>query len=131
MVTQYPKEFKAAVAMVAIGNLFTFLKSIPPDPAWQGEFLTEMGDPVKDKKLYRDRSPHFFAKNVSIPLKIYQAENDTRTVKAEMDNFVAELRKHQIPVEYEILKNEGHRISRTENWEKILQGTVDFLRAQQ
>ncbi len=129
-ITQYPKEFKGAVAMVAIANLFTFMKSIPPDPAWQGEFITEIGDPVKDKEFYKERSPFFSAAKIAIPLKIYQAENDVRTVKAEMDTFVAELKQHQVPVDYEILEKEGHSISRSENWEKVLQGTVDFLSKQ-
>lgn len=129
-ITQYPQEFKGAVALVALANLFTFMKSIPQDPAWQGEFLTEIGDPVKHKDFYEERSPFFHASKIGIPLKIYQAENDIRTVKAEMDTFVAELKKHQVPVEYEILEKEGHSISRTESWEKVLQGTVDFLSKQ-
>src|SRR5690606_5387765 len=90
-ITQNPKEFEGAVAIVALANLFTFMKSIPEDPAWQAEFLTEVGDPVKDKKLYEERSPYFHAEKIAIPLKIYQAENDVRTVKAEMDQFVAKL----------------------------------------
>lgn len=130
MVTRHPKEFKAAVAFIAIGNLFTFMKSILPDPSWQGEFLAELGSPVTNKKFYTERSPHFHAKNIQIPLKIYQAENDVRTVKPEMDNFVKELGKYKIPVEYEILYKDGHRISRAENLEKIYQGTIDFLNTQ-
>ncbi|MCB0422178.1 MAG: S9 family peptidase [Bdellovibrionales bacterium] len=129
-ITQYPTEFKGAVAMVALANLFTFMKSIPPDPAWQGEFKSEVGDPVRDKKMFKERSPYFYADRIKVPLKIYQAENDVRTVKAEMDNFVEQLQKHKIPVEYEVLEKEGHAIARTENWEKILQGTVEFLNKQ-
>lgn len=126
-ITRHPKEFDGAVAMLAISNLFTFLKSIPPDPAWQSEFLTEMGDPIKDKALYEERSPYFHADKVSIPLKIYQAENDTRTVLAEMDQFVAKLKKLKIPVEYVVLKKEGHGFSRAASAKKAYQGTIEFL----
>ncbi len=126
-ITQYPDEFQGAVAIVALANLFTFMKSIPQDPAWQSEFLTEIGHPVKNKKFYRERSPYFHAKNIKIPLKIYQAENDIRTVKAEMDQFVDQLIKHKIPVQYEVLLKEGHGLARTESWEKVLGGTVAFL----
>ncbi len=128
-ITQYPTEFRGAVAVVALANLLTFFKSIPPDPAWRNEFLTEMGDPVKDEALYRERSPYFHAQNVKIPLKIYQAENDVRTVKAEMDRFVQRLREHRIPVEYVVLKDEGHGFQKTETWRTVLQGTVEFLKA--
>lgn len=126
-ITQYPTEFNAAVAMMAVGNLFTFMESIPKDPAWQLEFLKEVGDPVKDKALFQERSPIFAARRISIPLKIYQAENDVRTVKAEMDTFVDELRRYNIPVEYEVLEKEGHGLSRAESWEKVLEGTAEFL----
>jgi acetyl esterase/lipase len=126
-ITQYPHEFRAAVAVVALANLFTFMKSIPPDPAWQSEFLREIGDPVQDKALYQERSPYFHADRIRVPLKIYQAENDVRTVKAEMDDFVARLKALKIPVEYEVLEKEGHGLARTSSWEKVLQGTLDFL----
>ncbi len=126
-ITQYPLEFKAAEASVAIGNLFTFIKSIPPDPAWQGEFLSEVGHPVHDKKLYRDRSPFFFAQNIKIPLKINQAENDVRTVLSEMNAFVARLNELKIPVEYTVYKNEGHSFQNKENIKKLIEGTVNFL----
>ncbi|MCH2533833.1 MAG: alpha/beta fold hydrolase [Bdellovibrionales bacterium] len=129
-ITQYPNEFKGAVAIVALANLFTFMESIPKDPTWQNEFKTEVGDPIKDKKLLKERSPYFFADKVQIPLKIYQAENDIRTVKAEMDNFVKQLNKYNIPVEYEVLKNEGHGLSRKESWKKVMQGTIEFLNTQ-
>ncbi|MES3037546.1 MAG: prolyl oligopeptidase family serine peptidase [Bdellovibrionota bacterium] len=126
-ITQYPKEFKAAVAMVALANLFTFYKSIPPDPAWQNEFLMEMGNPITDADLYKERSPFYSADRIRIPLKIYQAENDIRTVKAEMDEFVNQAQLSGHKVEYEVLKDEGHHFGRTETWEKVLQGTIDFL----
>lgn len=126
-ITEFPKEFQGAVAIVALANLFTFFKSIPPDPAWQNEFLTEMGHPEKDKVLYRERSPYFHAHKISIPLKIYQAENDVRTVKSEMDNFVKKMKSYNIPVEYEILEGDGHSLAKRDSWQKVLQGTVEFL----
>jgi dipeptidyl aminopeptidase/acylaminoacyl peptidase len=126
-ITQYPKEFTGAVAIVALANLFTFIKSIPPDPAWQSEFRNEVGDPIKDKKRFEKQSPYFYAQNIKIPLKIYQAENDVRTVKAEMDELVKKMRDLKIPVEYEVLANEGHGLSRSESRERVFEGTMKFL----
>lgn len=82
---------------------------------------------MKDRALYQERSPYFHADRIRVPLKIYQAENDVRTVKAEMDSFVARLRALKVPVEYEVLEKEGHGIGRTSSWEKILQGTLQFF----
>ena len=126
-VTTYPNEFKAAVGVVAIGNLFTFMKSIPPDEGWQSEFKREMGDPVKDKKLYEERSPFFHVKNIQIPLQIYQAENDVRTVKAEMDDFVAEMRKNNKTVDYTVLKDVGHGLETPLSRKQVYEGTVLFF----
>lgn len=128
-VTFEPDAFKAAVGFVAIGNLFTFMKSIPPDEAWQSEFTREIGDPEKDKKLYTERSPFFHVDKIKMPLKIYQAENDVRTVKAEMDQFVAELEKKGKPVQYTVLEDVGHGLERPEARKQVLEGTVEFFRA--
>ena len=126
-ITQYSSEFKAAVAFIAIGNLFTFMKSIPPDPGWQSEFLTEVGDPVKDEKLLKERSPFFHVEGIKLPLKIFQAENDIRTVKAEMDGFVAKLLQNNIPVEYTVLKDVGHSLDRKEARLELFEGAVLFF----
>lgn len=127
-ITKHPAEFRAAAAFVALANLFTFLKSIPPDPAWQSEFGREVGDPVKDAALLQERSPFFNADKVKVPLKVWQAENDVRTVKAEMDVYTARLKELGIPVDYVVLAQEGHSIQRKENLEQIFQGVVDFFR---
>ncbi len=128
MVTTYPDAFKAAVGVVAIGNLFTFMKSIPPDEAWQAEFKKEIGDPVKNKKFYEERSPFYNVSKIQIPLQIYQAENDIRTVKAEMDTFVAELRKQGKPVEYTVLKDVGHGLETPLSRKQVYEGTVKFFK---
>ena len=103
-------------------------QSIPPDPAWQSEFGREVGDPLKDAALLRERSPFFHADKVKVPLKIWQAENDVRTVKAEMDAYTARLKELGTPVEYVVLAQEGHSIQRKENLEQIFQSVVDFFR---
>ena len=127
-ITLYPPTFKAAVGIVAIGNLFTFLKSIPPDEAWQTEFRREMGDPVKDKALYEARSPFFHVDKLATPLQIYQAENDVRTVKAEMDLFVERLRALNKPVDYTVLKDVGHGLETPESRKLVYEGAVKFFK---
>lgn len=129
-ITYHPKEFKAAVAIVAIGDLFEFLETIPPSEGWQNEFKSEVGYVGKDDKLIRERSPFFHAEKVEIPLKVYHTENDTRTRVENMDKYVAKLRKLGKPVEYEVIKGEGHAPKKKETWEKLLKGTVEFFNEQ-
>ncbi|NQZ01913.1 MAG: S9 family peptidase [Bdellovibrionales bacterium] len=129
-ITYHPKEFKAAVAIVAIGDLFEFMATIPPSESWQNEFKSEVGIVGKDDKLIRERSPFFHAEKVSIPLKVYHTENDTRTRVENMDKYVARLKELKKPVEYEVIPDEGHAPKKKETWEKLLKGTVDFLNKQ-
>lgn len=129
-ITYHPKEFKAAVAIVAIGDLFEFLETIPPSEGWQNEFKSEVGIIGKDDKLIRERSPFFHAEKVSIPLKVYHTENDTRTRVENMDKYVARLKELGKPVEYEVIKGEGHSPKKKETWEKLLRGTIDFFNKQ-
>lgn len=129
-ITTHPDAFKAAVGVVAIGNLITFMKSIPPDEAWQAEFIREVGHPVRDLALYKERSPFFHVDKIKIPLQVYQAENDVRTVKAEMDDFVAEMRRQNKPVEYTVLKDVGHGLERPEAQKQVIEGAVIFFNKQ-
>lgn len=129
-ITYHPNEFKAAVAIVAIGDLFEFLETIPPSEGWQNEFRSEVGIPGKDDKLIRERSPFFHAEKVSIPLKVYHTENDTRTRVENMDKYVKRLKKLDKPIEYEVIKGEGHAPKKKETWEKLLRGTIEFFNDQ-
>lgn len=129
-ITYHPKEFKAAVAMVAIGDLFEFLQTIPPDEGWQNEFKSEVGIIGKDDKLIRERSPFFHTEKVSIPLKVFHTENDTRTRVENMNKYVARLKELKKPVEYEVIMGEGHSPKKKETWERLLKGTIDFFNQQ-
>lgn len=129
-ITYHPDEFKAAVAIVAIGDLFEFLKTIPPSEGWQNEFKSEVGIIGKDDKLIRERSPFFHAEKVKVPLMVYHTENDTRTRVENMDKYVARLRELGKPVQYEVIKGEGHSPKKKETWEKLLKGTIDFFNEQ-
>jgi dipeptidyl aminopeptidase/acylaminoacyl peptidase len=128
-ITQFKDEFRAAAAISPISNLFDFMRNMPGDPERVSEFLKEIGDPGAQKQFFIDRSPFFHAENVKIPLIIFQAENDIRTTKSETDNFVERLKTLKIPVRYEILKNDGHALSRTESKERIFEETLKFFNA--
>ena len=47
-----------------------------------------------------------------------------------MDKYVARLKELGKPVEYEVIKGEGHSPKKKETWEKLLRGTIDFFNKQ-
>jgi dipeptidyl aminopeptidase/acylaminoacyl peptidase len=124
---QFPSEFRAAMCINPIVNLISFMNSLPPDPAWQEEYLTEVGDPKSGEASLKNRSPFFAANKIKTPIMMFQAEGDQRTSKAEMDAFVEELNRGKVQVKYVILKNEGHQIQRAESQATIQSGTADFF----
>ena len=52
------------------------------------------------------------------------------TVKSEMDDFVAEMKKKGKYVEYTVLKDVGHGVARPEAQKKVVEGTVRFFKSQ-
>jgi len=61
------------------------------------------------------------------PMLVIQGANDPRVVKAESDQIVAELKKRKVDVEYLVLEDEGHGLSKLENKIKVYRLILDFL----
>uniref|UniRef100_A0A914VS77 Peptidase S9 prolyl oligopeptidase catalytic domain-containing protein n=1 Tax=Plectus sambesii TaxID=2011161 RepID=A0A914VS77_9BILA len=114
-----PDKFSCGVDIVGPSNLMTFLGTIPP--YWAGfrkRLITMIGadtDSDAGKEYLKNRSPLFFAHQVTKPLLILQGGNDPRVNKNESDQFVKALQDNKIPVTYVVYPNEGHDIQRTEN----------------
>jgi len=123
-----PTEFAAGVDAVGPSNLITFLKSIPPYwQPWVKYWYKEIGDPVKDKKLYEERSPLNFADRIVRPLFVIHGANDPRVKQAESDRIVEAAKKNNVPVEYMVFPDEGHGLRKKGNQIKAFQAVSDFL----
>jgi dipeptidyl aminopeptidase/acylaminoacyl peptidase len=123
-----PTEFAAGVDLVGPSNLTTFLKSIPPYwLPWVKYWHKEIGDPVKDKKIYQERSPLNYADRIVRPLFVIHGANDPRVKQAESDQIVAAARKNNVPVEYMVFPDEGHGLRKKENQIKAFKAVADFL----
>jgi len=105
-VTRHPEMWAAGVPIVPFVNWFTEFEN--EDPQLQESDRLFMGDPVKDKALWTDRSPINFISKVKAPLLILAGANDPRCLK--------------------IYDNEGHGFSRVENQIDAYQRVADFLR---
>ena len=65
-VTKAPEVWAAGVPIVPFVNWFTEIQN--EDPVLQQSDLATMGDPVKNKALYEDRSPINFVDQIKAPL---------------------------------------------------------------
>ncbi|CAJ0596857.1 unnamed protein product [Cylicocyclus nassatus] len=67
------------------------------------------------RQLLESRSPLNFADKVTKPILIMQGANDPRVKQQESDQFVNELKKHNIPVTYVLYPDEGHGFRKERN----------------
>jgi dipeptidyl aminopeptidase/acylaminoacyl peptidase len=126
-VTKAPEVWGAGVAIVPFVNYFTEVQN--EDPVLREMDLATMGDPVKNKALWEDRSPIFFVDRIKAPLLILAGGHDPRCPKSESQQVADAIRKRGGVVDLKIYEDEGHGFSRVPNqidsWKRI----SDFLQA--
>ena len=74
-----------------------------------------MGDPVKNKALYEDRSPINFVDHIKAPLLLLAGGNDPRCPAEESQQVADAVKKRGGTVQLKIYKDEGHGFARVEN----------------
>lgn len=93
-----------------------------------GSFIIgEMGDPVANQTLYRDRSPLNYAANLSVPLLLVHGSSDNRVPTSESQRLYAKLSEFNKAVSYVELLGEGHSIQYLANQYLYYQAMFDFL----
>jgi dipeptidyl aminopeptidase/acylaminoacyl peptidase len=126
-VTKAPEVWAAGVPIVPFVNWFTEIQN--EDPVLQQSDLATMGDLVKNKALYEDRSPINFVDRIKAPLYLLAGGNDPRCPKEEAQQVVDAVKKRNGVVEYKVYENEGHGFARVENQIDAYKRVADFLKA--
>ena len=111
-VTKAPEVWAAGVPIVPFVNFFTEIEN--EDPVLRESDLATMGDPVKNKALFEDRSPIFFVDKIKAPLLLLAGGQDPRCPKTETLQVVEAIKKRGGVAEYKIYENEGHGFSKVE-----------------
>jgi len=126
-VTKAPEIWAAGVPIVPFVNWFTEIEN--EDPVLQQSDLATMGDVVKNKTLYEDRSPINFIDQIKAPLLLLAGGHDPRCPKSETQQVVDAIKKRGGTVDYKIYENEGHGFARVENQIDAYRRVADFLLA--
>jgi dipeptidyl aminopeptidase/acylaminoacyl peptidase len=126
-VTKAPEMWAAGVPIVPFVNWFTEIQN--EDPVLQQSDLATMGDLVKNKALYEDRSPINFVDQIKAPLYLLAGGNDPRCPKSEAQQVVDAIKKRNGVAEYKVYENEGHGFDRVENQIDAYKRVADFLKA--
>ncbi len=127
-VTKSPDVWAAGVNLYGFVNWFTEMEN--EDPLLRRYDLATMGDPVKDKARFEERSPINFVDKIRAPLLVMVGGNDPRCPKSESDQIVQAIRNKGGIVEYKIYEGEGHGFAKRENQIDAIKRAVDFLDAQ-
>jgi len=91
--------------------------------------LATMGDLVKNKALYEDRSPINIVDRIKAPLYLLAGGNDPRCPTEEAQQVGDAVKKRNGVVEYDVSENEGHGFARVENQIDAYKRVADFLKA--
>jgi len=126
-VTKAPEVWAAGVPIVPFVNWFTEIEN--EDPVLREGDLATMGDPVKNKALYEERSPINFIDQIKAPLLLLAGGHDPRCPKSETQQVVDAIKKRGGTVDYKIYDNEGHGFARVENQIDAYKRVADFLLA--
>ncbi len=126
-VSKAPELWAAGVPIVPFVNWFTEIEN--EDPVLQQSDLATMGDPVKNKALYEERSPINFIDQIKAPLLLLAGGHDPRCPKSETQQVVDAIRKRGGTVDSLVYENEGHGFARVENQIDAYKRVADFLLA--
>jgi len=123
-----PEEFALGVNYFGVTNWLRTLKSIPP---WWESFrqalYTELGNPYTDSLALYNKSPLFFANQITKPFIVLQGTNDPRVLKIESDEIVDNARANGVEVEYVLFDDEGHGFRKKENNITASKKVLEFL----
>ncbi|HEX8924915.1 MAG TPA: S9 family peptidase [Terriglobales bacterium] len=125
-VTKAPDMWAAGVPIVPFVNWFTEFAN--EDPTLQESDRLFMGDPVKDKALWEDRSPINFIDRVKAPLLLLAGANDPRCPKDEAQQVADAIKARGGVAQLKIYENEGHGFARVENQVDAYKRVSDFLK---
>ena len=126
--TRDPDKWAAAVAVVPFVNWFTEYQT--EDATLQASDKATMGDPVKDKALWDDRSPINFIDKIKAPLILIAGGNDPRCPKEEAQQVADAIKKNGGTVRLKIYDDEGHAFGRQEDVLDHFKRISDFLKVQ-
>lgn len=121
-----PEVWAAGVPIVPFVNWFTEVQN--EDPLLREYDLATMGDQVKNKALWEDRSPINFVDSIKAPALLLAGGNDPRCPKSESQQVADAIKKHGGTVELKIYENEGHGFARVENQIDAYTRVAEFLK---
>jgi dipeptidyl aminopeptidase/acylaminoacyl peptidase len=127
-VSFHPEIYNCAISQSGLINFFTYIKDVPPYLKPRLQMTYEMiGNPESDAEQLREISPVFHTDKIKAPLLIFQGAKDERANISELNQFVRDLKKQNVPITYflkpnerNVFRNEHNRLEMYTEIEKFL-----------
>lgn len=127
-VIKHPKTYKCGASYSGYINLFTYLKGFPAYFKPYKLMLNEIiGNPETDIEYLKRSSPIFQVEQISTPIFIAQGAKDSKVNVTETNQFVKELRKKNVPVNYILNEDETQLFKDSEHKFQLYKQLGDFL----
>jgi dipeptidyl aminopeptidase/acylaminoacyl peptidase len=123
--TQYVGAFRAGVDLYGISDQFALVRDTHKFERGYSDLL--LGKLPAAAKLYRERSPLFFADRIRDALLMFQGSDDPVVPQNQSDGMVAAARAAGAQVEYHVYAGEGHGFRKPETITHYLTTTAAFL----
>ncbi|MBA2375834.1 MAG: S9 family peptidase [Actinomycetota bacterium] len=112
-ITEYPDLWSAAVDIVGIANMVTFLENTGSYRRALRE--SEYGSLENDREFLESISPIHKAEKITAPLMVIHGKNDPRVPVGEAEQIVERVKKNGGTVEYLVYEDEGHGLAKLKN----------------
>jgi dipeptidyl aminopeptidase/acylaminoacyl peptidase len=115
-IIKHPDTYKCAASYSGYINLFNYIKGFPAYFKPYKLMLNEIvGNPETDIDYLKSASPVFQIEKIKTPLFIAQGGKDSKVNVNETSQFVKELRKKNVPVNYILNENETQLFKNIDN----------------
>ncbi|MFC1482644.1 prolyl oligopeptidase family serine peptidase [Candidatus Margulisiibacteriota bacterium] len=103
-------RFTAAVVGAGITNLLSYIGQVDVD-----EFVESyLGSPEKNLKLYINRSPITYTKNIKTPTLLIYGKSDNRVPHYQGLEFFRSLKRQGVPARLYVFPGMGHKMGKNE-----------------
>ncbi|MED3561741.1 S9 family peptidase [Bacillus xiapuensis] len=124
-ISHFPKYWSAAIDIVGMSSLRTFLETTSPWRKKQRE--AEYGTIEKDGIFFDRIDPLNHTDKITSPLMVLHGENDPRVPIAESEQMVNKLKDRNHQVEFIRFEDEGHKFDKLKNKSTAYKEMVQFL----
>ena len=116
--------FKAGASHYGVSELTVFVKDTHK---FESRYLYSLIGPYPAREdLYRERSPINFINNLSVPLILFQGDEDKIVPPSQSQMMFEAVRAREIPVAYLLFQGEQHGFRRAENIRRSLEAELYF-----